>query len=98
MLEIKIRKNDDGTFTAFYFVAGQGSEQSTQYATVAELQAGIPTLFGIEQVEAETEAKSDQETYSANLPGTDASAGDPPTPPTPPQDGQDGGQDAGGQQ
>lgn len=79
MLKITITKNEDGTFTASYFVPGQGSENSQNYATVEEVSAAIPTLFGNEQIaeeqEAEEEAEENKTDTSAGAAGDASGAG-----------------------
>jgi hypothetical protein len=48
MIQITITKNDDGTFTAAYFVAGQGEQQSQTFADVPTLTAGLPEILALE--------------------------------------------------
>ena len=48
MIQVTITKNDDGTYTAGYFVAGQGEQQSQSFADVASLTAGIPEILALE--------------------------------------------------
>lgn len=58
MIQVTITKNEDGTFTASYFVAGQGEEQSQNFADVTSLTAGIPEILALELTAEQTQEES----------------------------------------